>query len=186
MTQGIRESISSPITAARRIGWWAVVFQDAPLGNVHFCRALCAKKAYCKALAWPEVTRTLKSSLSLRSPSGKGRYRTPRTAWKHNSGERHPWASFFSFKSASWRTVSMFGNLGTGFVLTLRGPTGWSIVAEKLNYKMSQSTFLRQIKEQLLPSSARKKWDYTLCCWLFIIKSTEYNGFINCNFPPWL
>lgn len=107
------------------MGWGDALFHEAPLDVVHFCTALSAKKAYCSARAWPEVSRTSNSSRSFRTPSAKGCSVAALTAWKHSSGARHPRACFFTFTRASLRNASMLGSFGTGFRLSLRGPNGW-------------------------------------------------------------
>lgn len=133
-------SIPLPITAALRMGWGEALFHEAPLGVVHFSTALSAKKAYCSALAWPEVSRMLNSSLSFRTPSANGCSVAALIAWKHSSGARHPWARFFTFTRASLRNASMLGNLGTGFRLSLRCPKGWP-VGRKIGLENKTSTF---------------------------------------------
>lgn len=117
--------IPLPITAALWMGWGEAFCHEAPWGVVHFCTALSAKKAYCSAWAWPDVSRTLNSSRSFWTPSAKGSSVAALTAWKHSSGARYPRACFFSFTRASLRNASMLGSFGTGLRLSLRGSSGW-------------------------------------------------------------
>lgn len=124
------------------MGWGEAVFHEAPLGVVHFCTALSAKKAYCSAWAWPEVSRMLNSSRSFWTPTAKGCSVAALTAWKQSSGARHPWPCFFTFTRASLRNASMLGNSGTGFRLSLRSPSGWP-GGRKMELQNKASTSVR-------------------------------------------
>ena len=125
-----------PRTPAEEMGRPDAVFQEAPEGVDHLFAILSAKKAYCRALACPEVLRYRPSSFSFWLPTSYGYWTAAWTARTQASWDSHPVYRFRTFRKASLKMACMFGRLGTGMLQILRDSGDWSKRNKKQNLEL--------------------------------------------------